>query len=306
MGDLWQRLVNPDEAQLAKVQEEYGLHPLIVADLLEGRQQPKAESFERHLYVSVWDVDRQGPDPATTDTDLALILTEDRLLLVQRGAPDELRDLDSLLTGPGQIPVDSAIAAAYRVLEAVVRDFVELGALVESDLDDIEAEVFDRRVREDYERIYRLRQRIGRIDRAVSGLADALRHARPQIETATAGSPELRPYFAHLELDARGVAHLAAAEHESLDAVVSSHESNVATRQNQDMRTISAFAALLAIPTVIAGIYGMNFKNLPPFQWEFGWIAVGIGMLLIDVAALLAFRRRGWLGGDPQQRHDGT
>lgn len=304
MGDVWQRLVNPDETQLAKAQEEYGLHPLIVADLLEGRQQPKAESFERHLYVSIWDVDRHGPDPATTDTDLALILTDEGLLLVQRGATEELRDLDALLTGTGALPVDSPLSAAYRVLDAVVHDYVEVGAQVEKDLDELEAEVFDRRTHEDYQRMYRLRQRIGRIDRAVSGLSDALRHARPQIETATAGHPELRPYFAHLELDARGVADLAAAEHASLDAVVARHESNVATRQNQDMRTISAFAALLAIPTVIGGIYGMNFKNLPPFQWEFGWVAVGIAMIVLDLAAFIAFRRRGWLGGDAQRRHD--
>ncbi|MBO0979887.1 CorA family divalent cation transporter [Microbacterium sp. SD291] len=304
MSRPWRRLINPVQVDLAAVQEEFGLHPLIVADLLEGRQQPKAESFERHLYVSIWDVNRHGPDPATTDADLALILTEDCLLLVQRGDPAELRDLDALLTGEGALPVDSPVTAAYRVLEAVVCDFVELGAEVEGDLDELEAEVFDRRIREDYRRIYRLRQRIGRIDRAVSGLADALRDARPEIEVATAGHPELRPYFAHLELDARGVAHLTGAEHASLDAVVSSHESNVATRQNQDMRTISAFAALLGIPTVIAGIYGMNFKNLPLVQWEFGWLAVGVAMVVIDVAVLLAFRARGWLGGDPQRRHD--
>ncbi len=304
MSRPWRRLVNPDRAELIALREEFDLHPLIVDDLLEGRQQPKAESLDRHLCLSIWDVDRSGPDPATTDTDVALILTEAELILVQRGDETELRDLDALLSAAGTLKVDSPITAAHRVLDAIVHDYVELGAQVERDLDELEAEVFDRRAHEDYRRIYRLRQRIGRIDRAVSGLAEALQDARPQIEALTADRPELRPYFSHLELDARGVARLAATEHASLDAVVSSHESNVATRQNQDMRTISAFAALLAIPTVIAGVYGMNFKTLPPFQWEFGWIIVGAGMLVLDLAAVIAFRRRGWLGGAQQRRHD--
>jgi magnesium transporter len=180
-----------------------------------------------------------------------------------------------------------------------------LGAGIERELVSVEAEVFDSRVREDYRRIYRLRQRIGLVDRAASGVAEAVRSARAEIQAITEPEPELRPYFVHLENDLIGIARLAAAEHGELDAVVSSHESNVSTRQNRDMRTISAYAALLAIPTVIAGVYGMNFKNLPLLHSELGWlIAIGI-MIVLDVAVYVLFRRRGWLGGAPSARSDG-
>ena len=298
MSRPWRRLVNPSRAELEEAQSQFGLHPLVISDLSEGRQQPKFEVFDEHLYLSIWDVDRGGPDPATTDVDLALVFNDEMLLLVQRGSIDEMRDLDGLLTGPGAVPVDSSIAAVHRVLDAVVHDFVELAAQVEADLDDLEAEVFDSRILEDYQRIYRLRQRIGRIDRAATGLAEALRSAHQEIESATTEHPALRPYFRHLELDAAGVAELSATEHASLDAVVSSHESNVATWQNRDMRTISAFAALLAIPTVIAGIYGMNFKNLPLVRWEYGWAVVAVSVLVLDLVAYVMFRNRGWLGDD--------
>jgi magnesium transporter len=292
----WTRLRNPDRADLDVTQERFGLHPLVVADLLEGRQQPKAELFDDQLYLTIWDIDRGRGGPTGTDTDLALLLTGDELLLVQRGDVDEFRDLDALLAGPGELPVVSPISAAYRVLAAVVRDFVERGAAVEAELNDLESEVFDSRVHEDYRRIYQLRQRIGQIDRAASGLAEALRTAHDEIRRLTEDAPELRPYFTHLENDARGVSELTATEHESLDALVSSHQSNVATRQNQDMRIISAFAALLAIPTVVAGIYGMNFKNLPLVRWEYGWLAIGVTMIVADIVAFMLFRRRGWLG----------
>ncbi|WP_102192621.1 magnesium transporter CorA family protein [Microbacterium aurantiacum] len=301
MSRPWHRLVNPSRRELEEAQSQFGLHPLVIGDLGEGRQQPKFESFDEHLYLSIWDVDRGGSDPATTNVDLALVFNDEMLLLVQRGDVDEMRDLEGLLAGPGAIPIDSPIAAVHRVLDAVVHDFVELAAQVEDDLDELETEVFDSGVQEDYQRIYRLRQRIGRIDRAATGLAEALRSAHQEIDIATAEHPELRPYFRHLELDASGVAELSATEHASLDVVVSSHESNVATRQNRDMRTISAFAALLAIPTVIGGLYGMNFKNLPLLQWEYGWVVVAGSILVLDLIAYVAFRHRGWLGDTDDQ-----
>ncbi|WP_217184234.1 CorA family divalent cation transporter [Streptomyces sp. AC495_CC817] len=298
----WTRLVNPDRVELEAVQERLRLHPLVVADLLEGRQQPKAETFDGHLYVSIWDIDRGTRGPTGTDTDLALILTEHELVLVQRGDREDFRDLDAVLTAPGPVAVDAPLSAAYRVLDTVVRDFIDLGTMVEHELADLEGEVFDNAVKEDYRRIYRLRQRIGQIDRASTGLADALAAAHEEIWRLSESRRELRPYFTHLENDARGVSALTTSDHEALDALVSSHRSNVETGQNRDMRTISAFAALLAVPTVIAGIYGMNFKNLPLVRWEYGWLAVGITMVVIDVLAYYAFRRRGWLG--PPSRDD--
>lgn len=304
---LWSRLVNPTRAELERVQDRFGLHPLIVGDLLGDKQHPKFERFGEHRCLTIWDV-RSDLDPSAGQAEIVLIFDDDELLIIQHGPGPALRDLDELLRRPGTIAVTSPIAAVYRILAAVVIDFEEVGAEVERELDEVEAEVFDSRVHEDYRRIYKLRQRIGHIDRAVSGLAEALSDARPAIEAATDAEPALRPYFRHLVHDANGVARLAAAEHAALDAVVSSHQSNVSTRQNQDMRTISAFAAMLAIPTLIAGVYGMNFKHLPPFSWDLGWIIVIAAMVVLDVLAYIAFRRRGWLGkhgGTSRKRDDG-
>ena len=302
---IWSRLVNPGRRELAAVQERFNLHPIVIADLDEKRQHPKLERFGDCLYLTVWDVDTGSDGHAKTDTELALIFTDRELLVIQRGPTAQLRDLDALLRAEGSVPVTSPISAVYRVLAAVVRDFVELAARVERELDEVEAEVFDSQVYEDYRRIYRLRQRIGRIDRAITGLAEALEVGRREFEDAIAAEPELRPYFIHLAHDADGVNRLATAEHAALDAAVSSHQSNVSARQNKDMRTISAFAALLAIPTVIAGIFGMNFKNLPTTQWEYGWLAVSIGIVVLDLVAYFMFRRRGWLGAGSRDRGAG-
>ena len=111
----------------------------------------------------------------------------------------------------------------------------------------------------------------------------------------TVGHEHVVPYLHDLLDDAAGTAALINNQSRALDAILSSHESNVAARQNKDMRTISAFAALLALPTLIAGLYGMNFKNIPLVQWQFGWIAIAAAMVTVDVIIYIMFKRRGWL-----------
>lgn len=169
----------------------------------------------------------------------------------------------------------STASAVYRILDAVISDFVRMGSVIEQ------------------------------IDRAASGLSEAMSSARREMYELIDSEPRLRPYFLHLENNATGIARLASAQHGERDAVLASHENNVATRQNQDMRTISAYAALLAIPTVIAGIYGMNFKDLPLLKLELGWLIVVSAMIVLDVLAYVIFRHRGWLGGAPSTRSDG-
>lgn len=109
------------------------------------------------------------------------------------------------------------------------------------------------------------------------------------------GSDEIVPYLHDLLDDAAGTAALINNQSRALDAILSSHENNVAARQNQDMRTISAFAALLALPTLIAGLYGMNFKNIPLVQWQYGWLVIGAAIIVVDVVIYLMFKRRHWL-----------
>ena len=148
---------------------------------------------------------------------------------------------------------------------------------------------------EDHRRIYKIRKDIGRVDRAVSSIAAALRESTDHLESLTVGNEHIVPYLHDLLDDAAGTAALINNQSKALDAILSSHENNVAARQNKDMRTISAFAALLALPTLIAGVYGMNFKNIPLVQWQYGWVAIGVAMVIVDIVIYVMFKRRNWL-----------
>jgi magnesium transporter len=293
-GFVWVSLVNPDEELVTEARERLGIHPVAAADVVSGRQQPKVQKFAEHLFVLLWQILLQE---GSSDIDLGqtfLYIGEGWLLTVQR-TDGEATDLHELVS---ESPVElrnSPMAAAYVIMAHIVDGYAKAAADVESDLEELEEQVFTDSTTEDHRRIYRVRKNIGRIDRAVSSIAAALRESTDHLDAMTVRNEHVVPYLHDLLDDAAGTAALINNQSRALDAILSSHENNVAARQNKDMRTISAFAALLALPTLIAGLYGMNFKNIPLVQWQYGWLAIGVAMVVVDIVIYVMFKRRNWL-----------
>ena len=140
---------------------------------------------------------------------------------------------------------NAALPAAYTIMAEVVDGYAKAAADVENDLGKLEEEVFTDSTTEDHRKIYRVRKNIGHIDRAVSSIAAALRESTRHLEADTVGNEQIVPYLHDLLDDAAGTAALINNQSRALDAILSSHENNVAARQNKDMRTISAFAAIV-------------------------------------------------------------
>ncbi len=293
-GFVWVSLMNPDESVVTEARETLGIHPVAAADVVSGRQQPKVQKFAEHLFVLLWQI---LPREESNDIELGqtfLYIGEGWLLTVQRTDGDAA-DLQDLVT---KTPVElrsSPIAAAYVIMADIVDGYAKAAADVESALEELEEQVFTESTNEDHRRIYRVRKNIGRIDRAVSSIAAALRESTDHLDAMTIGHEHVVPYLHDLLDDAAGTAALINNQSRALDAILSSHENNVSARQNKDMRTISAFAALLALPTLIAGLYGMNFQNIPLVQWQFGWVVIAAAMVTVDIVIYIMFKRRGWL-----------
>jgi magnesium transporter len=294
-GFVWLHLVDPEEETIDRARETLGIHPVAAADVASGRQQPKVQKFAEHLFILLWSILPRGRSGDLVLGQTYLYIGDGWLLTVQRGEGGELTDLPKLLNEAPENLRNAAMPAAYTIMADVVDGYAKAAADVEADLESLEEQVFNESTTEDHRRIYKIRKDIGRIDRAVSSIAAALRESTQHLETLTVGSDEIVPYLHDLLDDAAGTAALINNQSRALDAILSSHENNVAARQNKDMRTISAFAALLALPTLIAGLYGMNFKNIPLVQWQYGWIVVAAAIVVIDVTIYLMFKRRRWL-----------
>ncbi|MFF1877080.1 CorA family divalent cation transporter [Leifsonia sp. NPDC058230] len=294
-GFVWIGLTDPDPAQLDALGAAVGLHPLVRDDIDGGRQQPKVQWFDEQLFIVLRALQPVADGSETTMSELYVFARPGILVTV---APRR---------GAGSFDVRAALDAAYpavlgfgtlgavhAIVARVVRGYLAVAREIEEELGGLEDQVFDETQKDDNLRIYRLRRRIGRVDRAVTTLAVAFENSRGRLVEYSDLHPGLTPYVIDLIEDLAGAARLANDQQSALDGVISSHENAVASEQNSDSRTISAFAALLAIPAVVAGIYGMNFTNLPATNWAYGWVLIVAVIVALELWAYIALKRRHW------------
>lgn len=293
-GFVWIGLEDPDEKEMRAFAEELGLHPLAVMDAITGKQQPKVQSFAEHLLVVMWVLaTKRGADVRVGG--LFLFVREGMLFTVQRDMGKHPLDLAAILEAAETQLESGAVGGMYGIMVNVGNHYSDLASDVEVTLQHLEKQVFSSTTKEDGEEIYRLRQEIGKLQRAVSSLAKALETSRDHLDELAVGNSRIAPYLRDLSDDLAGTAQLVSDQGSALDGVVSSHENNVSSQQNIDTRKISAFAALLSVPAVLAGLFGMNFKNLPGVAWTYGWEALLVAIIAIDVAMFVNFKRRHWL-----------
>jgi magnesium transporter len=283
---------NPECEEMDELADRFGLHPLAAADAATGKQQPKIQNYPQHLFIVMWTLDPEGE---ATLGQVFLFVRQGLLVCVQRSPSAERLDARELMSDRRIDLGAGVMGAAYRIMSRIAADYTEVASHIEADLEEVEGQVFDEHVQEDAAKIYRLRLRVGKLGRAVATFAAALEVSREHLEQLVIDSAKLGPNLRDLHDDVAATATLSVDQNRALDGIVATHENNVATRQGKDMRKISALAALLAIPTVIAGIYGMNFKNIPLVQWQFGWLVIGATMFVLDLLVFAVFKRQKWL-----------
>ncbi|MFE7843598.1 CorA family divalent cation transporter [Microbacterium sp. NPDC057407] len=291
---VWLHILEPVERTIDRTRTMLGIHPTAVTDVLSRLQQPKVQTFDEQLSVMLWNV-LHRPDDTLVLGDTFLYIGDGWLLTVQRANGGDLVDLPELLGGAASGCPSDTMPAAHLIMAQIVDGYAQAAAKVESALEHLEEQVFREEGGEDHRRIYRVRKDIGRIDRAVSSITASLNESTHHLDSITVGHERILPYLHDLLDDAAGTAALISNQSRAVDAILSSYEHAVTARQNQDMRTISAFAALLAVPTVIAGLYGTNFDDVPLMQWQYGWAAIIGAIIAIDAVLWVLFKKRGWL-----------
>ncbi len=178
----------------------------------------------------------------------------------------------------------------YAVADALVDGHLAVADALESDVDEIEAAVFAPRVGRDVERLYQFKREVLEFRRSVVPLQGPLAELR--------GAPEMASFLAELrDVDdhLQRVSEQVAGFDELLNALLDSQLARVSVQQNDDMRKISAWVAIAAVPTMLAGIYGMNFDHMPELHWTFGYpLVIGV-MALVCTGLYRFFRKSGWL-----------
>ena len=295
-GFTWVGAVDPPTEQLEALRDDLGLHPLAVEDAVSGRQQPKLQWYGEQLFIVLWRLHLTGEHRRIAISELYLFARGGLLITVERPRPGvPPMDVAKVLDAAPPPLRGNALGALHSVVSAVIEGYVAVGVSVEDELEQLEGQVFDETQPDDSARLYALRRDVGKVDRAVSAIASKFENNREKLQDFAEQYSTLIPYVLDMVDDLVAVDRLTDNQEAALDAVITTHENSIASQQDADSRTIAAIAAILAIPAVIAGLYGMNFDDLPLTQFPLGWIAVVGVIIALEVWAYLTLKRRRWL-----------
>ncbi|MFQ6143641.1 magnesium/cobalt transporter CorA [Streptomyces seoulensis] len=302
-GFVWVGLHEPSEEEFALVSEEFALHELAVEDALKAHQRPKLEVYDDSLFVVLKPVGYEPDSDAVSTGEIMIFLGDSFVVTVRHGEIDGLATVRHRLEQEPEMLGKGPTAVLYAIADTVVDHYLDVATELQTDLEELEAEVFSPErggSRNTASRIYNFKRQITEFRRATGPLAPPMSRLGGTGQSAFATAVPFvddaaRPFF-------RDVSdHLTRVNEsvESLDRLVSdilsAHLAQTGVQQNDDMRKISAWAAMAAIPTMLAGIYGMNFEHMPELTWVWAYPAVIALMAVLEVVLYRTFKRRGWL-----------
>ena len=293
-GDfVWVGLHEPSQQELCEVAEAFGLHPLAVEDAFKAHQRPKLERYDDMVFLvlkTLWYVDEED---AVETGEVNLFVGPDFVVSVRHGQRAELHTAREYLEATASVLTHGPSSVVYAVCDRVVDGYTEVIDELVEDVDEVEASVFSAARTNDSARIYTLKRELAEVRRAVLPLREPMRRfASGQVEGVHEDSaPFFRDVADHLARAAENI--------DTLDTLLSSafdaHLAQISVQQNNDMRKISAAVGLVGAPTLIAGIYGMNFDHMPELHWAFGYPFALMLMALASTTIYVFFKRSGWL-----------
>jgi magnesium transporter len=289
----WIGLYEPTEEEFDSIRREFDLHELAVEDAIHAHQRPKLEVYGDMVFIVLKTARYVDPEEVVRLAEILIFLGEDYVITVRHGETSELKDVRHRLEQEPELLAHGPGAVLHAIVDKVVDDYTPAIIGLGEDIDEIENQVFSGERANPAERIYKLKREVLEFGHAVGPLVDPVdRLAKGHYEVI---HPEVRTYFRDVN------DHLLRA-HEQLEnfrdlltSVLSANLAQVTVRQNEDVRRISAIVAILAVPTMIAGIYGMNFEHMPELEWTFGYPLVVAVMASICFGLYRYFKRVGWL-----------
>ena len=292
-GFVWIGMHEPTHQEMSSVAELLDLHHLAVEDAVTGHQRPKVEPYTDMLFLvlkTLWYVDEI--DEVETGQ-VAIFLGPHYVVTVREGQGVELSTVRDDLEHKPHLLSHGPTAVAYSVADRIVDGYEQVASELEVDVDEVEASVFSPDRTQDSKRIYVLKREIAEFRRAVQPLR------APMQKFAEASYDLLHDDSAEFWRDIADHVTRVTETVETLDMLLSTafeaHIARISLAQNEDMRRISAWVAIAAVGTLIAGIYGMNFEHMPELGWAFGYPAVMGVMVLASILLYRMFKRSGWL-----------
>jgi len=289
---VWVALVDPGPEELDGVQAEFHLHPLAVEDARHGHQRPKVEEYGESLFLVLQTAELR--DGEVHVGEVAVFVGEDYLVSVRRGSSLGFSDVRARCEREPELLQRGSTFVAYALMDQVVdRLFPVIDELADR-LEEVEELIFrGQSTRDSVEAAYQLKKRIGRLQHLARPLLEATTklHGGRVPRLCQGMHDYFRDVHDHLQLAVQTLDGLA----ETVTSATAMNLALISLQENITTKRLASYAALLAVPTLIVGVYGMNFEHMPELKWEFGYWAVLAAIVAVDLTLWWRFRRADWL-----------
>jgi len=291
-GFIWLGMHDPEPAELTEVAERFSLPPLAVEDAMKAHQRPKLEDYEDGYFL-VLHTARYLDEREEVEFGEVHVFTGDGFVIVIRhGAASELHSARERLEEQPELLREGPAAAVWAIMDKVVDDYEPVMAGLENDVEEVEVDVFGERS-DETKRIYFLRRELAEFYRAVHPLLQPL-DVLVSNEYPNASSllgEHLRDVSDHV----KRIEDAISTQRELLTSVLQANLAVISVRQNDVVKQISGWAAIITVPTLISSIYGMNFDHMPELHWRVGYPLALTTMAVAGVVLHRILRRAGWL-----------
>jgi len=292
---VWIDVTEPRDEELAVLEAELHLPPLAVEDAREARQRPKIDEYEDCVLLVAYGahLGDDASDRRLTLHEVAMFVGRQYIVTVRQEPALSGDDLRHRLSGTAGRPMPSSTALAHAVLDRIVDGYYAVTEQVQTRIEDVDAKVWDGIAQSDLTEAFALRRDLVRFRRVVAPLREVLnvmvRREGGVLDDSV--DEHLRDLYDHVVT----VHEEIEMSRELLAGALEGHLSLVSNRMNEVVLKVSAWAAIIAVPTVIASVYGMNFVHMPELHWALGYPAAVALMLAAALALYITFKRRGWL-----------
>lgn len=298
-GFIWMGLKDPTDDDMAGFARQFHLHPLAIEDAVEGHTRSKLEVFGDTLFsviTTVAYVDEAGPEggaEVVSTGQMMVFMGSNFVLTVRRGEHSPLRNLRASLEATPDRLARGPHVVLYSVYDTVVDDYMQVVAEIEEDLDDVEEVVFAPGADLALNRVYDLKREVIEFRRCVSPLNLPLQalatHEMPLIPE------DSRAYFREVADHLTEARESVASFDQVLTDLLQAGLARASVKDNQDMRKMSAWLAIVAVPTTFGAVYGMNFTNMPELDYRYGYFVLLAVMAAMMLGLFVLFRRKNWL-----------
>jgi magnesium transporter len=289
---VWVALKDPEASELATLQEEFGLHELAIEDAQKGHQRPKVEEYGSSLFVVMQLIEPTGSELQTGE--VAIFVGPQYIISVRRGAQLGFTEVRRRCEQEPELLQHGPAYVLYALMDNVVDRYFPVIERLADEIEEVEERIFaGQTTRAQIEALYSLKRKLMTLDHAAQPLIEVAGKLHGgRVPPICAGLQDyFRDVYDHLLRLRQSIDNL----RDTVTTGISVNLSLITIQENEITKRLAAYAALVAVPTMIAGVYGMNFANMPELQWRWGYPATVATMVLIDAYLVYRFKKAKWM-----------